>query len=351
MSGPAVTWLQVAISGQLPKYTDNLRGRKHRKELLHVLSLMLDYQHVALLGDLSMDALSLIPAAELSSGRLTRLLNRVYADYYLPVWLDPYQFERMCVDMDVDLRHSVVATVDGREVGLALLSRRGLEGWVSGVGVRPTYRRRGIARRMMAYVQKEAEAKGLRRLRLEVLQQNEGATRLYEQLGFSWERDLLVMTFAGDTFPPLSPPPEVAPAQPASLLKAHRPFHPCAPSWQRDLPSLERRAPQLKGLALWQEERLVGYTLYRPRRDAVTIMDLAVDPAHPHKVRTAQRLLQALHGSRPSVSGTITNIPALDPLLPAFIDFGYQMWQRQYEMIWTVRPAAGDQDLPSKTVL
>ena len=71
-----------------------------------------------------MDTLRLIPAALLSSERLTHLLNRVYADYYLPIWLDPGQFERMCTDMDIDLDRSVVASADGGEVGLAFLSRR-----------------------------------------------------------------------------------------------------------------------------------------------------------------------------------------------------------------------------------
>jgi GNAT superfamily N-acetyltransferase len=285
-------------------------------------------------GDLSMDTLCLVPAAQLSSGRLTRLLNRVYADYYLPVWLDPYQFERMCADMDVDLRRSVVALVDGQEVGLALLSQRGREGWVSGVGVRPIWRRQGIARRMLEYLQQRAETEGLSRLRLEVLQQNEGAARLYEQLGFSWERDLLVLNFSGELYPPLRPPTDVAPAQPSWLLKAHRPFHPYDPSWQRDLPSLEKRAPLLQGLALWQEQQLVGYTLYQPRPDALTILDLAVDPSDPHRLKNARRLLRALHSSQPATSSTITNVPAQDPLLPAFVDFGYRVWQRQYEMVW-----------------
>jgi GNAT superfamily N-acetyltransferase len=285
---------------------------------------------------LFMDRLSLIPAAQLSTGRLTRLLNRAYADYYLPVWLDPYQFERMCADMDVDLRCSVVGLVNGREAGLALLSRRGPEGWISGVGVRATWRRQGIARRMLDHLQQEAKREGLRQLRLEVLEQNEGAVRLYDQLGFSWVRDLLVMGFEGESLPPLRPPAEVAPAQPTWLLQAHHRFHPCDPSWQRDLPSLERRAALLEGLALWQEEQLLGYALYQSRRDALTVLDLAVDPLHSHGLKTGRRLLQALHSSRPSTSASITNVPAGDPLLPAFIEFGYQVAQRQYEMVWAV---------------
>lgn len=283
-----------------------------------------------------MDALRLLPAAELSSERLTKLLNRSYADYYVPVWLDPFQFERMCADMDVALQLSVVAVSKDREVGLALLSRRGSEGWVSGVGVFPAWRRQGIARAMMQALQRHAEAEGLQQLRLEVLQQNEGAARLYKQLGFSWQRDLLVMTLPGGHAPSESAPPDIAPAQPTRLLNAHRRFHSCDPSWQRDLPSLEKRAPRLQGLALWLNDQLVGYTLYQPRQDALTILDLAVDPGHPNRIKAGRRLLNALHGTRPGISGYAINVPAQDPLLPAFIEFGYQVWQRQSEMIWAV---------------
>jgi ribosomal protein S18 acetylase RimI-like enzyme len=283
-----------------------------------------------------MDALSLIPAAQFSSGRLTRLLNRAYADYYLPVWLDPYQFERMCADMDIDLRHSVVALVGEREVGLALLSRRGREGWVSGVGVRSTWRRLGVARQMVVYLQQQAKVERLERVRLEVLQQNEGAIRLYEQLGFSWERDLLGMTFSGEVTAPLCPSIDMASTQPAWLLQAYAAFHTCDASWQRDLPSLQKRAPKLQGLALWEEQQLVGYILYQPYHNALTILDLAVDPAHPDRLGTARRLLRGLHMAHPTIAATITNLPAQDPLLPAFIKVGYQISQRQYEMAWPV---------------
>jgi hypothetical protein len=230
----------------------------------------------------------------------------------------------------------VVALVDEREVGLALLSRRGHEGWVSGVGVRPTWRRQGVARQMVVYLQQQAKVEGLQRVRLEVLQQNEGAIRLYEQLGFSWERDLLVMTFSDGVTPPLCPSIDIASAQPAWLLQAYAAFHTCDASWQRDLPSLQKRAPQLQGLALWEKQHLMGYTLYQPYHSALTILDLAVDPAHPDRLETARRLLRGLHMAHPTITATINNLPAQDPLLPAFIKVGYQISQRQYEMAWSV---------------
>ncbi len=87
------------------------------------------------------DSLKLIPAAAVSSARLSSLLNEAYADYFLPVWLDEPRVVRMCQEVDVTLAHSVLAVAGDELVGVALLSQRGDRGWISGVGVVPSFRR------------------------------------------------------------------------------------------------------------------------------------------------------------------------------------------------------------------
>ena len=77
--------------------------------------------------------------------RLARLINQTFADYFLTVWLDEHQFERMCYEEDVDLAKSVVAMVNDVPVGISLFSSPGQQGWISGVGVLPLWRRRGVA--------------------------------------------------------------------------------------------------------------------------------------------------------------------------------------------------------------
>lgn len=292
-----------------------------------------------------MDALTLEPAVELTYGRLSRLLNRAYGDYFVPVWLDPYQFEQMCEDMDVDLARSVVALLGERAVGLALLSVRGAEGWISGVGVRPGWRRRGVGRRMIEHLQALARNSGLERLRLEVLEQNKGAIALYEDLGFRHGRDLLVLTKAPDQAvrsdsdeAELSEPGDrtIKGAPPRWLLGFHARFHEVDPSWQRDLLSLENRAPRLEGLAFWKAQDLVGYCLYVRQPDLIAVMDLAAEPACPNRVRAGERLLRNLHQERPTLGGQVVNLPAEDPMLPAFTGTGYRVWQRQHEMVWLV---------------
>ncbi len=291
-----------------------------------------------------MDRLTLTPAASLTAKRLSQLLNQAYADYFVPVRLDPFQFKLMCDDMDVDLERSVVAIQGGIPsrapgeipVGLALLSCRGIQGWISGVGVHPIWRRRGIARQMIRWIQSVAQQDGLDRLRLEVLEQNGAAILLYEGLGFVKIRDLLVLTFEPGWAALKQPAHDVSAEPPSRLLRAHQRFHEVDPSWQRDLSSLTHRAGRLLGMSLREGPDLAGYLLYQPQSDAYAILDLAVDPAHPRRLQVAELLLSALHSTRPDFGGHTVNVPADDPLLPAYMAVGYRVWQRQHEMVWPV---------------
>jgi len=59
------------------------------------------------------------------------------------------------------------------------------QGELGNVAVDPAWRRRGLARRLVAAVMERAAARGVRELFLEVRPSNTGARQLYESLGFS----------------------------------------------------------------------------------------------------------------------------------------------------------------------
>jgi ribosomal protein S18 acetylase RimI-like enzyme len=279
-------------------------------------------------------SVDLVPATALSYDRLTLLINQAYMNYYLPVWIDAAQFARMCVVEDIDLRKSVVALNDDTPVGIALLSLRGDAGWLSGVGVLAPWRRQGIARQLVEYLQATAQAESLRTLRLEVLAQNEGGLALYQQLDFRWERDLLVLTLEPGTFEPLPLPPGIAPASPGVILASYTAFHDTRMPWQRQLASFLHRQDELRGLALWEASCMVGYVLYQLQQGNHVVVDLAVDPEYPHRLRAARTLLTAMHSARPDMGGSTINLPTDDPLLPAFTGLHYRIWQRQHELVW-----------------
>lgn len=282
------------------------------------------------------EILTLNPAAALPTARLTRILNQAYADYYIPIWFDGYQFEQMCEDMDVDLNKSVVAMADGKPVGIALLSLRRDEGWVSGVGVIPAWRRQGVGRAIVHRLQEIARQEALTRLRLEVLHENDGGRRLYETTGFTVHRDLLVLRMEAKSPLPAEPPLRMVQSRPQSLLRHHDRFHVIKPSWQRARSSLRKRANRIQGLGLWLNDALTGYVLYQAQPEVCHVLDLAVDPSLEGYVDLGRRILVSLHGMYPDLGGYVVNVPAEDPLLTAFTDSGYTVWHRQDEMVWPV---------------
>ncbi len=85
-----------------------------------------------------------------------------------------------------DILRGYVWEEDGQPVGLVNVVRRGsTDRWLIGnVSVLPEYRRRGIARQLVAASMQYAHERGAQAITLDVLAGNDPAYRLYEVLGF-----------------------------------------------------------------------------------------------------------------------------------------------------------------------
>ncbi|MBN1877802.1 MAG: GNAT family N-acetyltransferase [Anaerolineae bacterium] len=279
--------------------------------------------------------ISLIPATTLSSLQLSELLNRVYVDYYIPIEINTSQFQQMCYEEDIILSASKLAVVNDIPVGVALLSIRDTCGWISGVGVLPEWRRKGVARTLIQSLKSQAPTLGITMLKLEVLTQNAFGIALYKKLGFVRRRDLLVLSAKGGLWESAPLPAPITYTSPSHLLSAYNDFHDVEVPWQRAASSLLHRDTALKGLGFWEEHQLLGYLLYIPQRHYQTVLDLAVLPGHPQRLEIAKKLLLALHQSRPMVGEYIINVPEEDPLLPVFMTLNYHIQHRQFEMCWS----------------
>jgi ribosomal protein S18 acetylase RimI-like enzyme len=83
------------------------------------------------------------------------------------------------------------AVVDDHDVGFIFGDRRRGKnlGWIASIGVHPDYRRRGIARGLLAACEKEL---GMPKIRLTLRHTNEAALHLYQQAGYvkidMWKR-------------------------------------------------------------------------------------------------------------------------------------------------------------------
>lgn len=278
----------------------------------------------------------LTPAATLSPPELTTLLNHAYTDYYVPIHLNTPQFRQMCYEESIDLQKSVVAQVNGKAVGVAFLSKRGTQGWLSGVGVVPEWRKKGIGAQILQRIQAIAKTAGIQKLWLEVLAQNTAGEGLYKRTGFEHARDLLVLSLDAGYMDLAKRSSHVSITSPETLLTFYTAFHDVRVPWQRSYRTLQNKLDALQGLGYWDKDRLLGYVLYEPRQPNYAILDLAIDPTAHNRLDIAETLLIAVHAPRTDIGSYVINFPVDDPLSSAFLNLKYRIWQRQHEMVWQI---------------
>jgi len=281
--------------------------------------------------------LTLIPARAVSVAERAQSLNRSYIDYYVPMRLSPDQMASIDSFYDVDLDRSVMAMSDHDLVGMALLSVRGDRGWISGVGVLPEHRRRGIACAMVARLVEGARQAGVREISLEVIAQNTSAWRLYAEAGFEVTRELLLWRRAADADALPIPEERLTAASPGVLLERFDRWHREPATWQRDAATLARMAVagRLKGYQLEWRGAPAAYCLVSGYGESVALMDVGIDPA-TRIVTPGRILIQALSHLHWGKAMTISNVPADDPLNRVLAALRFLVTMRQVEMKLTV---------------
>jgi ribosomal protein S18 acetylase RimI-like enzyme len=254
----------------------------------------------------------LAPAATLDADTLARLFTAGYAGYPLPVELDGPAFSRMAEIVDADLGLSRVAVVEDEPVGIALLARRDAEGWIGGMGVVSSHRRRGIGRAVLVAALDAGRGAGIERVSLEVLDRNDTARRLYGQLGFEVVRELEVWSVPTGS----GEPREVDAAVAHEWLRAHRTER---EPWQRDDRSLGRLS-DATGLLVDGAAALV-----RVAGGRVGVLQLDGRPEALRNLLTGARTL--------GESLSVVNLPAAHPASVALEALGGAVTVRQHEMV------------------
>lgn len=120
---------------------------------------------------------------------MTEIWNRCWRGYYYDMSYTP-EHMRVWLDLSqVSLQHSMAIFVGDQIAGFALLSLDGTDGWIAGACIDPDYRRKGLFTALMRIELDVARRVGLKRLYLEVLEQNH-ACKVYQSVGFARMRQL-----------------------------------------------------------------------------------------------------------------------------------------------------------------
>lgn len=274
----------------------------------------------------------LVPISQVPFGAFTAAFNDAYSDYFTPIVMTEASFHALIERDDLDLDRSVAALEGDTVVGTGLLGIRADTGWIGGMGVRPAYRRRGIARLMLHYLLREAQRQGLSTVSLEAIEANTPAQALYLQLGFRPVRHLHVLERQPQPIAVPAPQVRVSPASPWSLLANYHTFHDTANCWQRGYRSLRGLADRIQGVEAW-DGALSAYALGWFDAQEIRFVDLATEPSDPaRRTATALALLTALHRQYVEAPGRAYNIAEDDPALAAFLTIGYTTSFRQIEM-------------------
>jgi len=276
---------------------------------------------------------SFVPAQAVAPADRAQIINRAYANYYVPMHVTAEQMAAMDRFYDVDLGRSVVALAGRAAVGMALLCIRGRAGWITGVGVTPEHRRHGVGRELIGRLIAQARDAGLHEILLEVITQNTPAWRLYAEAGFAPTRELLIWRRSSESDALPIPEERLAQADARGLLAHFESWHSQPVTWQRAAPTLARMAEagRLKGYRLDWRGAAAAYCLVSGHDDALSLMDVGIDPATG--ITTPGRiLLQALAHLHWGRALTISNVPADDPLNRVLAALRFLVTVRQIEM-------------------
>jgi ribosomal protein S18 acetylase RimI-like enzyme len=231
----------------------------------------------------------------------------------------------------VDLARSVVAYDRDEPVGMALLSRRGDRGWVSGVGVLPAWRRRGVARLLMQALLARAREAGIRHVTLEVIAQNTAARALYAGLGFAEQRELLCWRRAANADVLPIPEERLIEAPVDELLACFGEWHDQPPCWQGAAATLCKMADRLLGYRLEMDGVAAAYCLTSERGEALMLMDVGINP-QVGAVAAGRILLQALARRQRGRALALNNVPVDAGLNRALAALHFLVAVRQIEM-------------------
>ncbi|MFQ6005191.1 MAG: GNAT family N-acetyltransferase [Woeseia sp.] len=120
-------------------------------------------------------------AAHPSEARTLAAMSRLHIEHGLNWRWTPAKVRRHIRDRETMV---LVASIDGVTAGFAIMRFGDIHAHLFLLAVRPEFRRQGIGRSMMRWLEKSCRTAGIRQVRLEVRASNLGGRQFYRRLGY-----------------------------------------------------------------------------------------------------------------------------------------------------------------------
>ncbi len=194
---------------------------------------------------------------------LTDALNACYVVHFPDQ--DPLctgDFKREIRELNVWSSSCMVVSADRDPIGVVTGAKRERETLIHRIGVRPDYLRRGHARHLLESLSQKLAVLGPPRMVAEVPEDLPTVRSLFEAVGYRAEQRFADYTLSK----PLAAPAATGGVGPASLddLLRYEALDPSVSrSWERQLPTLQNRKDQIRGLAIASDTRVEACALFR----------------------------------------------------------------------------------------
>ena len=184
-------------------------------------------------------------------------------------------FKREIRELNIWCSSCMVASADRGPIGVIIGAKRERETLIQRIAVHPDFLRRGHARHLLESLSQKLAVLGPPRLVAEVPEDLPTVRALFEAVGYQAEQRFADFRLAK----PLAPPAATGGVSPASLddLLRYEALDPSVSrSWERQLPTLQNRKDQIRGLAIASDTRVEASVLYRdlPQYDRREIVGL-----------------------------------------------------------------------------
>lgn len=210
---------------------------------------------------------------------LHRSMCAAFSDYLVPMSPSFEQFRFMLTQRGYDADLSWIAKVEGQVAAFWLIGgdskTHPKTAYVISTGTLAQFRGQGLSRLLFDTTHERLAGLGVSALRLEVIQGNVPAQKLYDKLGFHPTRKLACYAVQGE---PISPHPtarvNVQPFDLSQIGEQVGTLQDWRPSWQNSFRALQRVARDIKTVGVFDGVRCLGYgVLLRPTS---TVAQLAV---------------------------------------------------------------------------